>query len=117
MQGKAYVIDWGKNIIGGRKAFQYMLEQLGGFQSLLYTLCSDDQEVTKTPEEIDAGFDFIEESAPRSHQKNAQLRWVTKQANDKASPVYVLHSLILFIIPTSCMNFIHLLSRSLNERY
>ena len=54
---------------------------------MLYTFTEDDKE-HKTPEEIDAGFDYIEEFAPRSHAKNAQLRWITKQSHDIDSPVF-----------------------------
>ena len=34
------------------------------------------------------GFDFIEANGTRSNARNEQLRWITKQLNDKSSPVF-----------------------------
>eukprot|EP00971_Amphidinium_carterae_P229043 4543345-Amphidinium_carterae.1 len=42
----------------------------------------------KTDEEIDEGFDYIAANAPLSMTDNAHLKWIEKQKNNMASPIY-----------------------------
>eukprot|EP00971_Amphidinium_carterae_P300726 5975170-Amphidinium_carterae.1 len=42
----------------------------------------------KSAEEIDEGFDYIAANAPLSTTDNAHLKWIEKQKNNAASPIY-----------------------------
>ena len=42
----------------------------------------------KSDEEVDAGFDFIMQYAPKSVMDLTQLRWRTKALADKDGPIY-----------------------------
>lgn len=90
-QGRSCGIAWGKNVKSGMKGFQHLLQGLGGFQRRYFTLSpAGAHPVGAAPaaDGHDAGFDFIEEHAPRSGVKNAQLRWMTKELAKEDSPIY-----------------------------
>ena len=88
-QGDAHVVDWGtESKYDGRKAFQRMLEMLGGTQFLWFTLAMADEKQLLSRETIEAGFPFIDANAPRSDAQNAILRWITVQLNDAESPIF-----------------------------
>ena len=89
VQGEAHVVDWGtESKYDGRKAFQRMLEMLGGTQFLWFTLAMADEKQLKSRETIEAGFAFIDANAPRSDAQNAILKWITVQLNDAESPIF-----------------------------
>ena len=76
------MVDWGtESKYDGRKAFQRMLEMLGGTQFLWFTLAMADEKQLLSRETIEAGFAFIDANAPRSDAQNAIL-------NDAASPIF-----------------------------
>ena len=97
MHGSPKLIDWGNGTSGGdrkdrRKAFEYILEQLGGFQCRWFEVAAANgdggEAKLMTASEVQAGFDFIEQEAPRTSAKNAALRWITTQLNDRDSPIF-----------------------------
>ena len=105
--GQLRVIDWGESPSETRKLFQLQFEQLGGFQLRLWKLhCPDasggfnsgsassgqrgcDRKgVTLTDEQIDRGYDYIKDYAPRNPTNNAIPRWIKKCKQDPMNPIY-----------------------------
>ncbi|OLP82650.1 hypothetical protein AK812_SmicGene36685 [Symbiodinium microadriaticum] len=87
--GKAYVYNWrSTDAKVGKKIIQYTLENLGGRQYKVFDLLSYTTPAKfnlsrfedKDDEEIDKGFDFSQDDAPRSTAEMAHLRWMTKRA-------------------------------------
>ena len=57
-----------------KKSAQWLLEQMGGLQLLWFCLTPPPAEIAEMVD-IDKGFDFIEEKAPRDSTGTKQLRW------------------------------------------
>ena len=79
----------------GNKIIQYVLENLGGRKIKLQDLVSHTTPKNtmgkiedKDDEEIDRGFDYIQNEGPRSTSDMAQLQWMTKARKNPKSPVY-----------------------------
>ena len=95
VQGKACTVDWGaqKDYRQARTALQIMMSRIAGFRALCYEagdapLASEKEKKLLSKEDIERGFAFIEQEAPRSNFKNAALMWITIQENDPSSPVF-----------------------------
>ena len=74
-----------------KKEFQYVFEHFGGFQCVSFGLgasggCS---KVVVDCDDLETGFNYIEEHGPRSNTKNKQLKWVQKNIHAMSeSPIY-----------------------------
>ena len=94
--GKAHIYRWrATNPILGKKILQYTLENMGGHQMKVFDLqsfavskSSSSRFEEKTDDEVDAGFDFIQNDGPRSSSEMAQLRWMTKAIKNPGSPIF-----------------------------
>ena len=70
----------------GTKVWQYVLENLGGMQFTTFHLTPESLSKGKsvldmnalTDDDVDAGFEYITENAPRAATGMSQLVWVTK---------------------------------------
>ena len=97
IRGKGYEVSWGNNIKNTRKAFQFMLEQMGGMQYRTNCLSAERKRQaakgpqSKNEEDLDAGFDFILKSGNRDKAELGQLRWVVKEIANESSPIYGWH--------------------------
>lgn len=89
LQGTGYEIQWGtsnKKLV--HKAFQWMLEQLGGSQFLQYSLTLERKpSKSSAPEPEEAGWNFIMEHGELDKSNLRQLRWIYSQINDPDSPI------------------------------
>ena len=81
-----------------KKSAQWLLEQMGGLQLLWFCLTPPPAEIAEMVD-IDKGFDFIEEKAPRDSTGTKQLRWITKWTckENTRSPIQGYNDLFLFI--------------------
>ena len=70
------------------KAMLYMTERMTGTHLLHDTFANMAATELKTEDELDVGFDFIEEECPRTNERLAKTRWVEKQLNKPSSPIY-----------------------------
>ena len=69
-------IEYGGKYACGTKAFQLMLEKLGGYQARYWTLQpAGGPKASQDRESANAGFRFIEEKGPRSNAHNEQTEW------------------------------------------
>ena len=76
----------------------FIFEHLGGFQCRNHVLRSQEEgrpEHSRSAEEWDFGFDYIEEHGPRDNTRNRMLRWVTLQISNPESPLYKWPALIV----------------------
>ena len=94
--GKLHEIMWGNgNKVVERKAFQWMLEQMGGLQSRHYALSGEKKRSASSAalgggvaeEDQDAGWDFIIQHGERDKGELKQLRWIHKNINREGSPI------------------------------
>ena len=91
--GSPRMISWGE--IGGSnprhnlKAFQYMIEGLGGFHARAFGLAPSSKESGELDEDaIDAGFDYIYDEGPRHSEKLVQMKWTAKKTHKQSnSPI------------------------------
>ena len=97
VQGKACTVDWGaqKDYRQARTTLLIMMSRIAGFRALCYEagdapLASEKEKKLLSKEDIERGFAFIEQEAPRSNFKNAALMWITIQENDPSSPIFWL---------------------------
>ena len=68
---------------------QYMIMHLGGMCVVKRTLEEPNGEKKlMSHEQIDAGYDYIQDSAPLSTSNNQHLRWIAKQKNTPTSPIF-----------------------------
>lgn len=86
--GEALLVDFGTLKKVGPKAFKFMFTRMGGAQVLHYKFNEKPSEKTEDPENIIAGYKFIEKSAPRIQRQNVQNIWTRLQLTDPESPVY-----------------------------
>ena len=70
------------------KAMLYMTERMTGTHLPHETFAHMPATELKTEDELDVGFDFIEEECPRTNERLAKTRWVEKQLNKPSSPIY-----------------------------
>ena len=90
--GEAWVLD-GTQLEKHKRMsghmIHYVLGHLGGFCLVANSLNAPEVEKKLlTEEEIDAGYDYIEQNAPLSVHNNALARWIMKQKNAPESPVF-----------------------------
>ena len=94
--GQCHTVMWHGDAKNTKKALQYMLEKMGGFQVQMYSLQPSGGIPSEgkasfytgmSEQDIDDGFDFIEKHGPRTHHSNTQLRWISKQFISEDSPV------------------------------
>ena len=89
LQGKGYEISWGtgnKKVV--RKAFQWMLEQLGGTQFRRYTLSPEKRKpVAEAPQPEDEGWAFLQEHGEFDKSGLKQLRWIHHHINAEGCPI------------------------------
>jgi hypothetical protein len=89
--GEASAFRWGADTKAVRKAIHFMFENMGGFQCRWHFLGParvKAELVTRTEEEWDEGFDYIESKGPRDQMGNKQLRWITKELAREGSPIH-----------------------------
>ena len=88
--GQALEIDLQKHYREGSRAFQYMLEGLGGFQVRYLKLVpqGSSSKPTKEMEDIRKGFDFIRQQGPEENSEGQFTSWTEEQVNDPSSPLY-----------------------------
>ena len=91
-QGQPLLIEFPSNKKVGAKPFIYMMQRLGGFAAsfarLKWEIKTTKKNMLEKPEDIDAGYDFLDAACPRANDKNQQARWIDKQLNDPDSKVY-----------------------------
>ena len=91
LHGQPLVINYGSNKKAGAKPFMYLMQRMGGFTAHYYRMTVPGPGAKRTvekPEDIDAGYDWIEDECPRSNDKNQQARWIDKQLNNADSPIW-----------------------------
>jgi hypothetical protein len=92
IRGKGHEVMWGANNKQQvKKALQYMLEQMGGFQCRIFTLTAEKKKadvVERTDDEIDIGFAHILKYGPLDKSENKQLCWIQKELNRMEGPLY-----------------------------
>ena len=80
----------------GKKILQYCLQNMGGHQFRCFDVLTEvapGNSKTKAfddleDEDLDKGFDFLKQNAPRSSSDLQQLSWQTKQLRKRTSPIY-----------------------------
>ncbi|CAE7863483.1 unnamed protein product [Symbiodinium microadriaticum] len=95
--GTCYEIVWGSgNKVLERKAFQWMLEQMGGLQFRQFSLTGERKRSASsaalgscTDADQDAGWDYIIEHGERDRGQLKQLRWILEHINQDGSPIRV----------------------------
>ena len=87
--GLAQKIDYGRHFRDGSRAFQWMLEQLGGFQVRYFSL-TPKHAPKGNPDRNRrrAGYAFIRDHGPRSNKSNQFVEWTDEQVNDPRSPIF-----------------------------
>ncbi|CAE7833016.1 unnamed protein product [Symbiodinium microadriaticum] len=93
--GTCYEIVWGSgNKVLERKAFQWMLEQMGGLQFRQFSLTGERKRSASSAAlrscseaDQDAGWDYIIEHGERDRGQLKQLRWIHKHINQDGSPI------------------------------
>lgn len=91
LHGKGREIVWGSsNKKNARKAFQWLLEQLGGSHFRLCSLSTHrgPAKAAKGPGPEDAGWNFIMEKGEMDKGGLKQLRWIHQQINGADSPIH-----------------------------
>eukprot|EP00959_Pyramimonas_sp_CCMP1952_P090998 1905278-Pyramimonas_sp.AAC.1 len=88
--GTPQMISWseigGSNAHHNLKAFQCMIEGLGGFQARAFGLAPSSKEGGELDEDaIEAGFDYICDEGPRHTEKLIQLKWIAKRTHKQAN--------------------------------
>ena len=71
IHGTPMLVNWGGNTKGGPKAFQYMLDKLGGLQIRYFIFDNngtDHNQVLDT--EVDAAYDFLQTHGPRTNGRS-----------------------------------------------
>ena len=87
--GQAMAIDYGKHFKAGTKAFNYMLDHLGGYQWRYWSVGpKGSTKVKMDPSARKKGFLFIKERGPKANNMNQFLEWTEDQVNTPESPVY-----------------------------
>ena len=88
LRGEGHRLDYQGNFRNGSKAFQHLFEQLGGFQVRYFYLSATGPKAPKSTSDINKGFDFIFEHAPRVNFKLQMTRWIEIQINSEDSPIF-----------------------------
>ena len=98
--GKAHTIAHRPNTFGARKAFQQLLERVGGWKLLFVAVPAKQeggqvdsnqdgtQQWNPTPEQLQAGADWVNRWAPAGVSMNQQWVWIQTQIRDADSPIY-----------------------------
>ena len=90
LRGAGYEISWGttnKKVL--RKAFQWMLEQMGGTQWRKYSLTAEQKKPTSSaPAPESEGWDFIHQHGELDKSDLKQLRWIHYHINREGSPIH-----------------------------
>lgn len=92
--GRAHKPNYMQKPMVGRKILQYCLQNMGGKQFRCFDLSADVSVSKKSKvfdeledDDLDKGFDFLTQNAPRSASDLQQLRWQTKQLRSPTSPI------------------------------
>ena len=87
--GQPLELDFQKHSREGGRAFQYMLEGLGGFQIRCQKLipAGASNKVPKETEDIRAGFEFIRKHGPQDNSLGEFTTWTEEQVNDPNGPL------------------------------
>lgn len=91
IRGDAFSLVYGRDRYRSNRVWQKLMEGIGGMQFLYFNWPTDVKAGTsrlKSKEEIEAGFLFIKEDAPRTNFDNEQMMWVQIQLNDAESPIF-----------------------------
>ena len=91
VQGQPKLINMGQNKRGGFKAFVYLWHRLGGFQVHVWSFLDSENKKAKdleSADQINLGYDWIEENAPKQKSSCKQLRWIDIERQRPESPVY-----------------------------
>lgn len=96
--GDLYAFTWEGNVKNVVKAIVYMIHNMkvgrGGFICMCQALKPEGNSSEafnfheQDADDLDRGFDFIQQEGPRENVKNIQLRWITKQLNNPKSPIH-----------------------------
>ncbi|CAE7362365.1 unnamed protein product [Symbiodinium sp. CCMP2592] len=88
--GQALEIDYQGRYRDGGRAFQYMLENMGGFQVRYQKLvpAGASNKVPKETEDIRRGFHFIKDHGPEDNAQGEFTIWTEEQVNDPSGPLY-----------------------------
>lgn len=89
LHGNGYEIAWGsanKKVV--RKAFQWMLEQLGGTQFRKYTLSPEKRKAVSAPTPENDGWTFIQEHGELDKSDLKQLKWIHHRINLEGCPIH-----------------------------
>ncbi|CAE8687369.1 unnamed protein product [Polarella glacialis] len=93
IRGTGHEISWGTcNKKSGRKALQWMMEQMGGTQYRHFSLSSEKKKPTagkieQNEEEEDLGWDFILKHGELDRSMRKQLRWIHRWMKKEGSPI------------------------------
>lgn len=89
--GLAMQINYGKNFRDGGRGFNYLLDQLGGWQARYVKLVPNlkgSAKVSKDVESIKAGYDYLRKCGPRGNNSLEQSEWAEIQVVTEGSPLY-----------------------------
>ena len=96
--GDLYAFTWEGNVKNVVKAIVSMIHNMkigrGGFICICQALKPQGNSSeafnfhAQDADDLDRGFDLIEQEGPRENVKNIQLRWITKQLNNPKSPIH-----------------------------
>ena len=89
-QGTEMLINYGTYKKVGARPFMYLFQRMGGYiaHHFRIQIPSTKKTTLERPEDIDAGYDWIDDECPRSNDKNQQSRWIDKELNDADSPIF-----------------------------
>lgn len=88
LRGVGHVIDYNKNFRTSAKAFAYMMDNVGQWQVRYLLSAATGPAKSKSETQVNEGFDFIEQHAPRQNSRNQMTRWVEIQINSPESPLH-----------------------------
>ena len=90
--GQALQVDYGKQFRVGTMALEYMLNEIGGFQSRLCIFSPKHQKQAKKekPDKLKLimGFRYIKERGPTSNNDNEFVEWTELEVIDEDSPLF-----------------------------
>ena len=92
-QGLPMLITFGTYKKVGARPFMYLHQRMGGYIAHQYRLQLPGTKKAnlERPDDIDAGYDWIDDECPRQNDKNQQSRWIDKELNDSDSPIFGWH--------------------------
>ena len=76
------------------KSFVYLFQRMHGMQYLYDTFACTQvaaekgADKLKSEDDVDEGYDFIESECPKTTEKSARNRWMTKELNLSTGPIF-----------------------------